>query len=207
MRNGNAKRGGDRVLESRHLIGLFLGVVVLCGVFFTLGYVMGHTQPGAAVHASDGIEKQPAPVRAGTKNQTAANPAESESPEWDFYPTKKGEEKPVTPAAVPTSASQPIVPASAPKSAHAPVAKSLAHYQPPRIPRGAFVLQVAALKGEGDALALTDALQQKRFPAFVLTPGPGNLYRVQVGPFADKQSSEVAKRSLEREGFKAIIKH
>ena len=32
---GGGKRGGDRVLESRHLVGLFLGVVLLCGVFFT----------------------------------------------------------------------------------------------------------------------------------------------------------------------------
>ena len=52
----NARRGGgDRVLESRHLVGLFLGVVLLCGVFFTLGYVMGRTQYGGAVHAADGF--------------------------------------------------------------------------------------------------------------------------------------------------------
>ena len=40
------QNGGERVLESRHLVGLFLGVVLLCGVFFTLGYVMGKTQYG-----------------------------------------------------------------------------------------------------------------------------------------------------------------
>ena len=41
---GSGKRGaGERILESRHLVGLFLGVVLLCGVFFTLGYVMGRT--------------------------------------------------------------------------------------------------------------------------------------------------------------------
>ena len=45
--------GGDRVLESRHLVGLFLGVVLLCGVFFTLGYVMGRNQFGGPVHAED----------------------------------------------------------------------------------------------------------------------------------------------------------
>ena len=49
---GSGKRGGgDRVLESRHLVGLFLGVVLLCGVFFTLGYVMGRNQFGGSVHA------------------------------------------------------------------------------------------------------------------------------------------------------------
>src|ERR1700683_5161375 len=41
---GGSRSGGDRVLESRHLVGLFLGVVLLCAVFFTLGYVMGRTQ-------------------------------------------------------------------------------------------------------------------------------------------------------------------
>ncbi len=51
---GNGKRGGgDRVLESRHLVSLFLGVVLLCGVFFTLGYVMGHNQYGGPVHAAE----------------------------------------------------------------------------------------------------------------------------------------------------------
>ena len=41
----------------------------------------------------------------------------------------------------------------------------------PLIPRGATVLQVAALVRQADALALAQALQQKKFPAFVLTPG------------------------------------
>ena len=62
---GSSKRGGDRVLESRHLVSLFLGVVLLCGVFFTLGYVMGHNQYGGPVHAADvwptPISRQPCP--------------------------------------------------------------------------------------------------------------------------------------------------
>ena len=53
MARRTARRGsGDRVLESRHLIGLFLGVVLLCAVFFTLGYVMGRSQYAALVHAA-----------------------------------------------------------------------------------------------------------------------------------------------------------
>ena len=49
-----------------------------------------------------------------------------------------------------------------------------------------------------------DALQQKKFPAFVLDGG--GLYRVQVGPYADVASAEIAKQALTREGFKAIVK-
>lgn len=72
--------------------------------------------------------------------------------------------------------------------------------------RGSIVLQVSALTRESDALAMADILQQKRFPSFVVTPTSDALYRVQVGPYADMQSAEAAKRALDREGIKAIIK-
>ena len=203
---GIRKGGGDRVVESRHLVGIFLGIVLLCGVFFTLGYVMGHTQYGSPTFRAAAAGKETlAPGPAPKKETPAASPA-SDSPEWDFYASKK----PAEPFAVPSPAvvheTQPVASEPAAKSVAAPM-KGMASYRPPRIPRGAFLLQVAALKGEGDALALTDALQQKQFPAFVVTPMGDNLYRIQVGPYADAQSANLAKRSLEREGFKAILKH
>src|SRR6202789_1449081 len=91
----NARRGGgDRVLESRHLVGLFLGVVLLCGVFFTLGYVMGRTQYGGAVHAADGFNSTPpsASVSPKSKAAPAAKNAPAPAPDnggWDFYDNKK----------------------------------------------------------------------------------------------------------------------
>jgi DedD protein len=203
MASGSARKsgGGDRVVGSRHLIGLFLGVVLLCGVFFTLGYVMGHAQYGdSSMHASSAPAKEKESPSASAKNAASA-PASTDSPEWDFYPSKKSGGS----AAVLTKASDPSTLAPAAKPVAIPV-KPLARYHAPRIPRGALVLQVAALKSESDALALTDALQQKRFPAFVVTPAGDNLYRVQVGPYADPQSANQAKTSLEREGFKAILK-
>jgi len=57
-----------------------------------------------------------------------------------------------------------------------------------------------------DALAMADALQQKRFPAFVVTPTSDNFYRVQVGPYSDQKAAESAKSALDHAGFKAIIK-
>ena len=68
------------------------------------------------------------------------------------------------------------------------------------------MLQVAAVVSQGDALALAQALQQKRFPAFVLTPGADKYYRVQVGPYADKESAAIARKDLEAKGFKSIVK-
>src|ERR1700721_1559772 len=87
--------GGDRVLESRHLVSLFLGVVLLCGVFFTLGYVMGHNQYGGPVHASESADSDQ-PVRRPTpkpkaEQAPAATPAPANN-EWDFYSKKNADD-------------------------------------------------------------------------------------------------------------------
>jgi cell division septation protein DedD len=77
----------------------------------------------------------------------------------------------------------------------------------PLIPGGAYVLQVAALTKESDALALATRLSQKKFPAIVLSPQKDKYYRVQVGPYADQKAAEAARKGLEGAGFKAIVKH
>jgi DedD protein len=233
---GNGKRGGgDRVLESRHLVGLFLGVVLLCSVFFTLGYVMGRTQygPPLPLHAS-----------AATRDIVTGMPPESAKPvetvpapasgEWDFYSRDKDPNhlQPATPAPITVSPSTaPATSASnatnfadktankAPHNSEAmratqpapkPVsanAMELRRFQAPRIPRGQVVLQLAAMTKETDAVSMADAAQRKNFPSFIVMPAAGdNLYHVQVGPYADVPAAERAKDSLDHAGFKAIIK-
>lgn len=210
---GNGKRGGgDRVLESRHLVGLFLGVVLLCGVFFTLGYVMGHSQDSGSVHASDSMVRTP-PVAVSPKPKQPETPA-APPPEWDFYGKKKDDNhlepapKPAAPSALPATAANAgnLARAPATKTIAEPVIKTPARFQPPRLLKGAIVLQLAALRQESDALAMADAVQQKKFPSFVLTPGADKLYRVQVGPYPTEQAAEAARAALERAGFKAILK-
>jgi DedD protein len=226
---GSGKRGGgDRVLESRHLVGLFLGVVLLCGVFFTLGYVMGKTQYGGAVHAASsadsGREVAGAQVRRArlkpkqAENSSAAVPSSAapspNASEWDFYGNKQDNDDHLQPApksSSPWVASSPASPARSalavkpaePRPREVPTA---ARFRAPRIARGAIVLQVAALSHQGDALAMAEVLQKKRFPAFVITPASGRYYRVQVGPYRNERSAANARRALERAGFKAIMK-
>jgi len=195
------------VLESRHLLGLFLGVVVICGVFFTLGFVMGRTQYDVSVRAASSAPSRPA-VSAPAPKVPPVDASSATVPrpsEWDFYKTaqpKKQEDlrlKPADPQPRTTAAAvKPAAPALS-----APVKSSV---KPPNIAKGSIVLQVAALTREADALALADALQKKKYPAFVRTPAGDSFYRVQVGPYGDAESAEVAKRGLERDGFKAIVK-
>jgi DedD protein len=211
---GNGKRGGgDRVLESRHLVGLFLGVVLLCGVFFTLGYVMGRTQYGGAVHAESPVPaiapSRPSPAKA----KEAPVPAPTNT-EWDFYAKKDNAHMdPAPKEAVPVPAAIPAVvtkkqgaPPPATTKTVAAAVKPPASFQPPKLPKGSILLQVAALKREGDALKMADEIQQKRYPAFVIMLPSDGLYHIQVGPYGDEKSAENAKRTLEQIGFKSIIK-
>ncbi|MGB8542146.1 MAG: SPOR domain-containing protein [Candidatus Acidiferrales bacterium] len=209
---GSGKRGGgERVLESRHLVGLFLGVVLLCGVFFTLGYVMGRNQFGGSVHAESAIRNTPP---SSTKSKAAEQPAPT-APDWDFYDKNKDTSHLEPPAVAvkspPASGAPPkpspnaSTPAAAPKPS-ANDAKAASHLQQPSIPKASIVLQIAALRRQGDALEMAEAIQQKKFPCFVATPSSDNYYRVQVGPYQDIASAESAKRALEQLGFKPIIK-
>lgn len=219
---GNSKRGGgDRVLESRHLIGLFLGVVLLCCVFFTLGYVMGKTQYGNAPVEAASIEKAPRPV-SPRGSPIAAQP--QASPEWDFYAKKKTAEVPLKPApasshvAESASASAPssfapdvpspptLVRHEAAPAVSRPASAVPARFRAPRMSRNAVVLQVGALRSESDALAMADALQAKGFPSFVVNPTTDGFYRVQVGPFDSQAIGDKAKQNLQRAGFKAIYR-
>jgi DedD protein len=215
---GNGKRGGgDRVLESRHLVSLFLGVVLLCGVFFTLGYVMGHNQYGGPVHAADALDNGAPSARPSVKpKEVETPPSAAPAPannEWDFYAQKNDNHmdavaKPSVNSASPskTIAARPANSAPAAPAATAKTVSAAAHFQPPRMVKGSVVLQIAALTHESDALAMADVLQQKQFPSFVVTPSTDNFYRVQVGPYPDERSAESAKAALDHAGFIAIIK-
>ncbi len=118
MAGGNGKRGGgERVLESRHLVGLFLGVVLLCGVFFTLGYVMGRTQSGMPMplHASaDSNRSLIAPAGGNAKAENPDAGEKSANSEWDFYSKGKDPNK-----LEPRPNAAPSAPASAPATSAA----------------------------------------------------------------------------------------
>jgi DedD protein len=213
------KRGGDRILESRHLVGLFLGVVLLCGVFFTLGYVMGRNQYEGAVHAEEPREGGDEPVRPVAKSKAAAeapgtpasNPANNE---WDFYTKKDNNHlepeaklaKPVPPAPDSEDAEPPAPAVPAPVPVSSKLSRPSSNFAPPRLGKNSIVLQIAATRHKDDAFAMAEAIQQKHFPSFVVAPGGDNFYRVQVGPYRDEKSAEAARNALERDGFKAIIK-
>src|SRR5215470_7708618 len=221
MGAGKRSSAGERVLEGRHVIGLFFLMLLFSGVFFTLGYVMGKNQLDAQVraastHTADAVAplKQDAQAKQGkspvstpdTSLQASDTNVPPPSSEWEFY--HAGEKKaandhlktapaaaPAVPKTLATSAKTPVQPANSGKAVAA------------GIPKGSYLLQVAAVRSEADALSLAGELRKKRFPAFVQTPQGDKYYRVQVGPYNDQKAVQAAKKGLEASGFKAILKH
>jgi cell division septation protein DedD len=223
MASGGKRGGaGERVLESRHVIGLFMLMLLFSGVFFTLGYVMGRNQIDGQVRAATDFFKKPEnPVfpRKDASSRRTNNPAPATTPtnsaappnsDWEFYhagDTKKTEDhlKPVASAPAPAPKNVPVlVKTTAPPRTAGGSLKTL---YAPVIPGGTYTLQVAALTKEADALELATRLQKKKFPAFVLSPQADKYYRVQVGPYADPKAADAARKGLEGAGFKAIVKH
>ena len=54
--------------------------------------------------------------------------------------------------------------------------------------------------------ALAGFLKKKGPPPFAGAPGGDRLFRVQVGPYEPAKTAEAAKKKLEHEGFKSILK-
>jgi len=228
MASGGRRGAGERVLESRHVIGLFLLMLVFSGVFFALGYVMGRNQYDgqgrAANNGMGGVEPvlnakpdvAPKKTVARPNDSVDSDPATSTTSDstWNFYDKDKSAK--VAPHLEPVPKTSPTPPASKRVSARSPAPPVVAPHAPvergsasaPLIPNGAIILQVAALAKQDDALALAGSLQKRHFAAYVQTPRKDKYYRVQVGPFKDQKSAEAAKKGLESAGFKAfVVKH
>jgi septal ring-binding cell division protein DamX len=226
MASGGKRSASDRVLESKHVIGLFLLMLLFSGVFFSLGYVMGRNQYDGQVRAANSMAGRPdvdvapkagpasAPKKSaelsGASGEADPVTADSKS-DWGFYDSNK------------PAKSQPRLDAVPKAAAVTPTAKALsgktsAQPQPvlapaksksvTAVPSGAYVIQVAAFLKLDDALVVANSLQKKHYVCYVQPPQKDKYYRVQVGPFKDRKASDAAKLGLENEGFKAFyVKH
>ncbi len=211
------------MLEGRHVIILFVLILLFSGVFFALGFFMGRGQYDGNVLADrlpkiGGLDPFTAPKPLPGKHPNAAAPlpaqtppsdAKPSNPSWDvheFDGAKNQNDRLQAPASDPAPQRNPpavVKNTSAPVAA-APRNKPVAA---PMIPSGSVTLQVAALKNQTDAFDLATRLQKQKFPAFVVTAQDDKFFRVQVGPYADQKSVDAAKKGLDAAGFKAIVKH
>jgi DedD protein len=216
-KRGNA---GERVLEGRHVIGLFMLMLLFSGLFFTLGYVMGRdgqvrasTNPGGFTERDVLPKPEVAPKISNKKHapeapSDAAAPATSDPEFYHAGDSNKTDDrlKPVAAPSINPSATS-AVGKNSNSAKQPPNAISKTIGAAPLSAAGGINLQVAALTKESDAMALANSLRKKNFPTFVQSPQGDKYYHVLVGPYADQKAVDNARKGLEVAGFKAIVKH
>jgi len=185
----------ELVLGNRQLISVFLIVVILLGVFFSMGYLVGRssapipqvdtarnggsTKPIVVEHPSSGGASP-----AATPTQDAAPAStEAKSPPADTASTHPAQTAP-SPAPAPVREEKPA--ASAPASVTG---------EPPA---GEYWQVVATTRPDAEIIA--EALTKKGFKAIVAPAPKENLFRVLVGPLKD--SAGQTRTNLEAAGFK-----
>ena len=209
----NSSGQGEIVLENRQLLVIFLVIAGLCGIFFSLGYIVGRNtfSPSATVAraAPDGPEvgAKPSPMPPAAylsqapPGGTAAAGQAAPGTELNFDQSLE-EKAPEAKLVSPESSNAPTNPSSSPPpSAEPPTASALA---PP--PPGILV-QVSALSRQEDAQTLVQLLKERKLPVLVTSSPSDSLFHVVVGPYPNEKEAQQVKKQLEEDGFQPILKH
>jgi cell division septation protein DedD len=201
----------ELILGNRQLISVFLIVVVLLGVFFSMGYIVGRNSAAPAAEAAhNGGKTVPVESPSTEPEQAAPNPtAEKEpatNPETVTTPAPSTTHPERT---APDVAPAPVKPAPvvAAKSKPAPVgpaSSGLASIT--NEPAPGQYWQVVATTRPG-AEVISEALTKKGFHALVTPASKEGFFRVLVGPYPDSSTQAEARTKLEAAGFThSIIK-
>ncbi|MBI2816622.1 MAG: SPOR domain-containing protein [Acidobacteria bacterium] len=221
----------ELVLENRQLLATFFVIVALCGVFFSLGYIVGrNTLTGAKVaQAAPGTAdsaNKPSPMPPAVfANETPLSPApavnadeQADTTDLNFYESveEKGADAKLMPpegsTAVaantpqhPANSAAPAVPAQ-PVAAMGRAGQAILAQTGSTPSTTLFAVQVSALTRREDAGSLLSLIKGKNLPVQVVEGPSDKLFRVIVGPYATQKEAEAAKAALEEDGFRPIIK-
>jgi DedD protein len=204
------RKDAELTLGPALLLGLFSGLAVLCGLFFAMGYAMGHrgSQATPAVVAQPNAETQqslqttnsrPKPSATAPKGSVAQMavvnlPASNEGSEADGQSSASGEGSGNQPVVHPALSSQP--PAQSHSSLKVLPASAL---------NGAFLVQIAAVSHEEDAEVLVGALRRHGYAVTVSHDPADRLLHVRIGPFANRNEASTMREKLLSDGYNAMV--
>jgi cell division septation protein DedD len=195
----------ELVLANRQLLSVFFIVVILLGVFFTMGYMVGRSSAPVATADSGG------PRRADPKPlvvDSAAPPAgETRAPETSarVVPPEPSKQ-PISTAPQQSGESAKSEPKPPPENVKAEPAKSAPPKTEPVRSAGSepasgetYLQLVATAKAEADVMV--DVLKKKGFNAIEsAVPNKDGWFRVLVGPIAEGDVNKT-KAGLQSAGF------
>lgn len=167
----------ELILGNRQLMSVFFIVVILLGVFFAMGYIVGRNSSpvGSPEVASTRTETKAATADAPSSKPETARPAPLDEP-------KQADSQPKETASQQGPATKPAPP---PEPAPAPVkapARPAASSEPQS---GKTYLQLSAIDHD-KAEIMVELLRKKNFPAMAAEiPEKPGVFRVLVGPISE----------------------
>ncbi len=208
----NSSQDTEITLGTAKLLGLFFGLVMVCAVFFALGYTLGRKSEAGL----GSLSPTTAPLTASNHGKPAGAASGQSAAPMTFYKSveQKDSNAQLTPATAEAGSSAPAAPSessSSGASSNAPQTQPSQAANPPDpmapIPAGGYFVQVAAVSKQEDAESLVDALKKKQYPAFVASnSSTDKLFRIQLGPFGDIKEAESMRSRLVNDGYNPILK-
>ncbi|HOK44429.1 MAG TPA: SPOR domain-containing protein [Bryobacteraceae bacterium] len=193
----------ELVVGNRQLLTIVFIMMVLFGIVFTMGYLVGKAgSPEKPAMAA--VQGQPADVVAQRPGPSAPLPA-TESTAVPELPPEGEAKAPVGTVPVREAPAASVTEAPAPQPAE--TAQKSADSLPPA--PGQTFLQVGAVK-KPDAEVIVDVLKKRGFSARIAPVVAGQpddaLWRVLVGPLPDAATLAKTRADLQNAGFSVIVR-
>jgi cell division septation protein DedD len=184
----------ELILGNRQLLSVFFIVVVLLGVFFTMGYIVGRNSAPPVSADATPVRKEGKPMVVDSPTPTPV--AETPTPAESSAPKETAPQQPApAPRATPTP--RPAK-AEAPRPTPVPASAAAAASDAPA--SGQTYLQLAATSRH-EADIEVDVLRKKGFKAMAAEiPEKAGTFRVLVGPIPDGGVNKT-KSDLNAAGF------
>jgi DedD protein len=191
------------------MLGIFFAFVLVCAVFFSIGFSLGRRTTAAVGGISQSAPAAtPATIvrPSAAKSDASLPAAQASSGDFSFY--KAVGEKNANTALPAQGATAPAAnPNAPPVTSGAPANAANAAPTPSTTTAGSYYVQVAAVTRQEDANALVEALRKKQYPAFTAdTTSTDRFYRVQVGPYTELKDAEAMRARLISDGYNPIVK-
>jgi cell division protein FtsN len=221
MEQRDAETGAEFVLDSRKLIIMFVLLMVVCGTFYTIGFMEGKRQssvpPRVEVRPPEAV---PAVTGTRAESNSKANTSAAQGgmagdraahEELNWYKSVQGVESEaqksgdVTKSATPTpSETKPTSTPPTQADKTAPASERGSNVQPARI---IYSVQVGAFRQRREAEIKAAALKAKGYASEVDLPQSGDqIYLVVVGKFNSRSDAVMMQRKLQKDGFSCFIR-
>lgn len=206
------RRDKELTLGSGTLLGIFFGLVLLCGLCFGMGYAVGHSTSGPTAITAPQPAPDQEPLQASgvipkpsAIAQTPVTPPDQPSTDQ----TATNPDAPPAQAAAPTDGGtgsqaqvHPALASDAAPQVASPAASQAVH---PALGSQPLMVQIAAISNPDDAAVLVDALRKRNYPVTAHRDAGDNFIHVRIGPFPTRAVAEQWRMKLLNDGYNAVI--